>query len=212
MLTARAEQFIKGLKRNDEWTCDRETAIKFMESKGIPAFEPVVKFQTDYSGLYEFELFSKDMIAGKEELYNCWYEGNECELLIGGSGGPFDYGINQKGEIISLQDGTVLYSSIEILFEQYVLEKELFKMPGYCSSAYNTVPDIEKAKTFLQNDNFHIMNDCSDEYSMWFTRGNITIHCGMFAEGDSYFLKIYTCSKEICEEYVCRLENEKVID
>ncbi len=129
-LSKRAEKYLSGLFRDMKWCCDKDNAVKYMESNSMPVSKPVVRYQVDYSGYdlvvkgdedetFYMRLFSRDAMS----------KGKFIEVFESDGGIMIDCGyhqtaqynflINENGEIIaeSGKDSFVLHSSAEAMIE-----------------------------------------------------------------------------------------------
>ncbi len=221
MLTTRAQKYINGLSRAAEWTCERDAVIYYFEKQGFPVFEPFVRFQTDYSGLLmnpgpvRLNLFSQEMMRDNTEL-DYWLDDDNAYCLACGQyedvAAPFDFGITQTGEIISLggEERVILYSSAEKMIEGKALHAEQLarKERGF---GYSNVPDIDSLLTFLREDGFERIDECSDRYSIWLTNRDMTVHCGTWMHTQAFFIDVFAHSAERCENYLNRLSVKDLV-
>ena len=65
ILTDRAKKYLQKQKRDWAWTTYKFTTNLYLKSHGLPAFEPILNFQSDYSG---YHLTSETKVADSFSL------------------------------------------------------------------------------------------------------------------------------------------------
>ncbi|MCD7933090.1 MAG: hypothetical protein LUH15_18010 [Tannerellaceae bacterium] len=210
-LSQRANSYMDTLYcYTDEWKCDRNTICQYFSSQDFPLFEAFIDFQINFSGYtltlvrdevkrdgrhaFQFRLVSKSEIEKGQSLYY-EKEGNNYWLDCGYHHAPFGFYMNQKGEISvdgeDDYDFQVICSSYLKFVEQYALDNQYFYEYGY----YGCV-ETGQIEEYMSQNQYTIIPECSDQYSTFYTNGEVVIKNGTFLGSSERYLYLLTNNKK----------------
>lgn len=224
-LSNRAENYLRGLNKDLDWCCDKETATAYMEQQVIPLCKPVIRFQTTYSGLdltiganqmetFYMRLFFRKAINGNKRisvlsengytLFKCGYH----------ESAQYNFYLNDQGEIIaqSGDDEIAIYSSAEMIVESYALLDSISN--GWCRlPSWYKVGNKDCLDAYLQDKNFRHLTECCDAYNTYFTNGNIIVRSSVMWINDGGFaITIYGKDEQTCKQLIDELKKNKLCE
>ena len=216
-LSERAQKYMKSLKQNKDWTCDKETIEKYFQTKKFPLHDRFIDFQMNFSGYtlrikreekegdgrrrFDLLLFSKKNII-QNNYIDYFQTENDIWLYCGQHGvAPFSFCMNQKGEIAT-SDGDeiikVIYSSVEKFIEQYAINSEL----KYTDNTYHRCANGIEIQDFMVKNDFKKISECSDKNSSWFENGFITVNYGTKWDSEDRYLRFFANQKKECDLWI----------
>lgn len=223
-LSERASKYFDKLERIDEFYVDREKTIDYCRRQNLPLTEILLDVQQKFSGYkltvrhdsshgFLLRLFAKYDLNENRKI-EFYYFGDFYVVDFGvHDTAPFHFYITSLGELCTLghHDGdipNIVCSSIETFIEQYALQDELASQTKY--PYYFEILDNGELSKILEQ-YFAEIPECSDEYSQWYTNGQLTIDRGTWLDRPEFYLHVYGQNKESCDKFVEYLKYSKII-
>ncbi|MEX6690665.1 hypothetical protein QTN47_24375 [Danxiaibacter flavus] len=216
-------KYLDALKRDFAWTSGKEEVEKYLLNQDIPAFEKVVQFQTNFSGLiltivnkptqtFKAQLFSKKDISTKSpadfiKLNEHYYFGcGEHETA------QYNFVIDEKGQIgvydNNLETVNIIFSSFEKMLETYSLENLLTNW--YENPFFFKLVSQEKFQIFTKD--FRGLSTKNDDYDAWLRTDELVVHKGTWFDKAAFYIHIYGNEKNKCDDFIKVLKENGVIE
>jgi len=224
MLSSRAQQYLNAQRRLAEWNPSPADVIAYCRRQQPALNEELIRVQLDYAG-YQLTIrrkfgntFLLSFISKQEVVKNLpldFIETEEGYLLDFGqhATAQFNFFITNLGELCTLDNTdedkhNIICSSVEKFIEQYALQNEL--ATAFEDPYYYTVKNADHLDKLLYQE-FVRLPECSDDYSHWCSDGLLTIVKGTWIDKPTFYLHVYSVSKEACTHFVERLKAEMLI-
>jgi hypothetical protein len=224
VLTERAAKYLNRLKRDNEFSLDRETVIQYCKQQDFPINEKLVDVQLNFSGYkltitnkpgggFLLRLFSKTAVNNNHEIEVYHFDKSYVVDFGAHDTAQLHFYITNSGELCTLghhSDDTpnIICSSIETFIEQYALRDEL-SLQAKNSYFYEILNNTELIKR-LERD-FTTITECSDKYAQWYTNGQLTIERGTWLDRPEFYLHVYGQDEAHWNKFVDGLKQSKII-
>ena len=221
----KASKYLDTLGRDKDFIVpDRNQVIDYFDRQGIPAFEKVVEFQMEYSGL-TLTIYNKATVSFKARLFSnkdiitnapidCLKIKGQYYFYCGDhKTSQFWFVLSQDGEICiydnNEQTANKIFSSFEKFIETYAFEDLLSKKKNYEHPPFFDLINISEFDN-LTNEYLHHFT-ANDIYNEWLSNDGLIIHKGKWFDRASFFIHVYGDNKLKCETFVQTLKDNKII-
>jgi hypothetical protein len=221
-LSNRAIEYLGTLKRDTNYITDKSDTEQYLINNNITPYDEFLRFQTLYSG-YQLTI--------KDDPYNTFFASlftreqiktnNTLDIELAGDRfvevcgehktAQFTFFITDRGEICTLDDDdspNIIYSSFGKLIEDYAFKNEISCM--YSDPYYYNLKK-EQELTELINKEFEIVEECSDNYNMWWQNSYLIANKGMFLDGDEAYFHLYGINRTYCDKFIEQLKSKKIL-
>lgn len=220
-LSVRALKYLHTLKRDFDWVSNEYEIKMYLQYQNIELNNEFLKYQLLFSG-YELKinhhpndsfkalLFSKKQIKNNEKLEFEIFEDRQLIFCGDHKSAPFNFLLTNKGEICTFEDRqlNIIYSSFEKLIEEYALKNEIF---DWLSNPYYFEIKDEKNLIKLMNENYKIIESCSDKYSTWWQKEDIIAVKGIWLDKNESYFHVYGKKRKSCEDLIKKLTKELIL-
>lgn len=220
----KAARYLTTLTRDRYYiVSDRNEVIDYLTRQGVPAFEKVVDFQMEYSGL-KLTIHNKDNAAFKVMLFGIRdlmtnapvghfeIDGRYYFYCGEHKTAPFPFVLGQDGEICIYNDDSVhtIYSSFEKFIETYVMQNTLAVTMAYEHPPYYDLLDSVQFTSHVRS--MYTLSTANDEYNEWLLVGDLMIYKGTWLYKPSFFVHVYGETEEQCEAFIKVMKDNKIIE
>jgi hypothetical protein len=221
-LSERARQYIKTLKRDDQFISSEEETRDYLTSQGIAPFDQFLKYQAAYSGYeltinndpgnsFSFRLFSKKQIQRNEDV-DLIKAGDRLVLNCGDHRtAQFNFFLTDRGELCTLNDDdspNVLYSSFDLFVEEYALRNQISHWD--CNPYYFEV--LKPADlTELMGQKFKVIEECSDSLTNWWKDDQVVAVKGVWLDQPKFYFHVYGTQRQLCDELIEYLKKQGIL-
>lgn len=221
----KAYKYLDLLSRDENYIVPSpEQVIHYLGKQGIPAFDKVIAFQMEYSGLrltitnkpaasFITRLFSNKEILSNT-LIDCLQLNGKYYFYCGHhTTAQFYFVLSQDGEIgiYDNEEDSInpIFSSFDKFIETYAFEDLLARNKKYENPPFYDLLDIHEFNTLVNGCFQHL--SASDQYNDWLTTDDITIYKGKWFDKTSFYIHVYGDNKATCELYIQKLKDKKII-
>jgi len=221
-LSERAENYLSKIKKDFNWSADKDETKNYLERQNFNATEEILKFQTDYSGLdlkinngkrnkFSAYLFSKSQIVNNEPLK--MEKVNDKYIFICGENetAQFRFWVTANGKICTINDDdslNIIYSSFDKKIEEYALKDEIKNWKQ--NPVYFEIENQEELISII-NAEFDLIEECSDNYSLWWKNENLIIENGVWLDRPERYFHVFGKEEKVCNQLVERLQNGRIL-
>ncbi|NMF38733.1 hypothetical protein KMW28_24340 [Flammeovirga yaeyamensis] len=221
-LSGRASKYLNTLTRDLKWSSDEEQTKAYLESQNISYCDSFLRYQTLYSG-YELTIkddpgqsFSASLFSQKQIIKNETLElekvGNRLIEVCGEhKTAQFTFFITERGEICTLDEDdlpNILHDSFDKMLEEYALRNEIYNWDS--NPYYFEVKNLEEL-TNMMNSEFHIISECSDQYSIWWKNENLIAVKGVWLDRPEAYFHVYGRERSKCDSLVEGLKTKEIL-
>jgi hypothetical protein len=221
-LSERAVQYIKTLKRDNQYVSNEDETRDYLARQGIAPYQQFVNYQVNYSGYqltingdpghsFSCRLFSKKQIQKNEGLdiirtgVTLVHECGDHRTA------QFNFFLTDRGELCTLDDSNlpnVLNSSFDKLVEEYAFRNEISHWDS--NPYYFEVWSPEGLKAFMEN-RFNIIEECSDSFATWWTNNQIVAVKGVWLDRPEFYFHVYGTARKLCDDLIVELKRENIL-
>lgn len=217
-LSERASKYLKSLTRDVKWSSDENQTKAYLEGQNISSYDGFLRFQTLYSGYeltikddpghsFSASLFSQKQI-GKNETLEIEKAGDRLVEVCGEhKTAQFTFFITDRGEICTLDDDdlpNILHSSFDKMLEEYALRNEIYNWDS--NPYYFEVKNFQDLTSAMNNE-FQMIDECSDDYSTWWKNDNLIAVKGIWLDRTEAYFHVYGKERNQCDDLIERLKN-----
>ncbi|WP_378187514.1 hypothetical protein ACE939_04110 [Aquimarina sp. W85] len=221
-ISERAQKYLQTLKRDSNFVSDEKETKEYLFSQNIETTDEFLKFQVQYSGYeltidndcgnsFSASLFSKTQIKKNLKLEIEKAGDRYIEVCGDHKTAQFTFFLTHKGEFCTLDDDdlpNILHSSFDKLVEEYALRNEISDWDS--NPYYHEIKDINRLER-LMNDNFDVIEECSDEYSTWWRKDSLIAVKGVWLDRPEFYFRIYGKNEDECYDFIEELSDKNII-
>jgi hypothetical protein len=224
ILSERAKTYLRKLKRIEKWQKESAATREYFIRQNLQVNEILVKIQENFSGYklsirnksedtFLLSLFSKTDIEQNNKIELCYFDNNYLIDFGEHQTAQFNFYITDLGEICTLginedDKPNIICSSVEKFIEQYALQDELTNQTE--SKYYYDIINNEQLSRIIAN-GFNEMRECSDNYSHWYSNGQLTIVQGIWLDRAEFYLHVYGQNEIVCNDFIENLKKANVV-
>jgi len=221
-LSDRGSAYFNTIQRKKSWTPKEELIRAFLLCQEINNFNEFLRFQTLYEDLelrikgdptksFVTHLFSTEQIYNKEKIEFVKSEERNLKVCGDHQTAQITFFLSDRGEICTFDNKdslNIIHSSFEKMIEAYALKDSIHNWES--NPYYYDVKNLEKLSNFM-NQEFTIIEECSDSYSNWWRKKDLITVKGKWLDTAKFYLHVYGRTRVDCDSLVQRLKEEKII-
>lgn len=222
-LSNRASEYLEKLHQDQYYTCTEDLAANYLRQNELPAFKPVVHFQTSISG-YTFPIAAKPSQSFTASLFSLKdiKEGAPLEYVqVNGkhyffcgefATAQFYIVLSEDGEIGTYDEseGKVnpIYSTGEKLIENFALlnyvSTDAVELPPYY-----TLVDSKTLDLLMEGQGQ--FSKANDLYNTWYMTDKVIVHKGTWFDRPEFYVHLYGKSLEEAKAFHSLLIEKGII-
>ena len=221
-ISERAQKYLRTLKRDSNYVSDEKETKEYLSKQNIEPADEFLKFQIQYSGYkltinndsgnsFSASLFSKNQIQENLKLEIEKAGDRFIEICGDHTTAQFTFYLTDKGEFCTLDDDdlpNILHSSFDKLIEEYALRNEISEWAS--NPYYHQIKNTDKLESLMNNE-FEIIEECSDKYSSWWRKDNLIAVKGVWLDRPEFYFHIYGENEDICDEFIEKLKDDDIL-